>query len=459
MVMVVLLVAATALQLAACFQAIRLIRVTRHLLAWELLAGGMFLILVLRFMLLAEVPLHATVTATALSSEVLRLAMSLLLLAGVSTIGPVFRKMAEREEKLRLFRELLDHARDAIFVVEPGSGRILDVNEGACALLGYTREELLELTVPQTLVGFEEPGAWQEAVERYRREGNLRLERTVRRKNGTTCPAESWISLVRRNGHEYEIAVVRDITARKRAERLTARHAQELARSNYDLEQFASVVSHDLGAPLSVIAGLAQVLERQGDGQLGEQSKDWLRRIVREVDHMGKMIDGLLGYARVTSWGRPLGPVDCGAAYEEALENVQPLWEADATVTRGELPTVNGDQVQLVELFQNLIGNALKYRGEDAPRVHLSCERVGGAWQISVADNGVGVDEEEAGRIFEVFQRGGKGDRPGAGLGLAICRRIVQRHGGQIWVEPNEGGGSKFCFTLPAEEHATVLAR
>ena len=270
---------------------------------------------------------------------------------------------------------------------------------------------------------------------------------------------ETWISLVHRDHSDYLVSVVRDITARKRAERLSARHAQELARSNFDLEQFAAVVSHDLGAPLSVIAGLAQVLERHDNAHLTEQAQDWLRRIVREVDHMGHLIDGLLGYSRVTSWGRPLGPVDCAAAYEEALENVQHLWEDDATVTRGELPTVKGDHVQLVELFQNLIGNALKYRGEQAPRVHVSCERVNCAWQLCVADNGLGVEAEMATRIFEVFQRGNCGDRPGSGLGLAICRRIVQRHGGRIWVEQNDGGGAKFCFILPAEENASMLVR
>jgi PAS domain S-box-containing protein len=581
MVMVVILAASTAAQLAACFQAIRLIRVSQHLLAWEFLAGGFFLTLVLRLTLLFEVPLRTAPTQADLVTELLRLLMSLFLLAGVLTLEPVFRTMAEREAKLRLFRqqidrasdpivvldpvsgrildvneasyvlsgysreellgltvmdldndapnlatwheavgrikqagelvrehehqrrdgttypaelhaayvriggrdyvvatvrdlthrrqaeaklrlfrELLDRTRDAIFVVAPENGQILDANQGACTLLGYSSPELLQLTIPQFVLELAPPDAWTQEMRIYRREQMRRVERTVRRRDGTTVPVEAWVSLVHWDHSDYTVAVVRDVTNRKRAERLTARHAQELARSNFDLEQFASVVSHDLGAPLSVIAGLAQVLERQPAGQLTPQARDWLQRIVREVDHMGHLIDGLLGYSRVTSWGRPLAPVDCAAAYAEAMENLQPLWEDDATVTRGELPVVKGDQVQLVQLFQNLIGNALKYRGEQPPRVHVSCERVNGNWQLCVADNGQGVEQEMAGRIFDIFQRGNCGDRPGSGLGLAICRRIVQRHGGRIWVEPNDGGGAKFYFTLPTEEeHASVLVQ
>jgi signal transduction histidine kinase len=236
------------------------------------------------------------------------------------------------------------------------------------------------------------------------------------------------------------------------AELLRAKSALE--ESNIDLQQFAYIASHDLQAPLRAIGGFAQLLQDDYRGKLGEKADDYLDRIVSNTSRMQQLINDLLAYSRVESRAAPFLPNDVGVLVSEAVAMLETsIEEARAEVTYGELPTVSCDRSQMIQVLQNLIGNGIKYRREDPPHVHISAERNGSHWTFSVRDNGIGIDPKHHERIFEVFRRlHTQQEYPGTGIGLAVCRRVVHRHGGRIWVESKRGKGSTFFFTIPARE-------
>jgi PAS domain S-box-containing protein len=246
-----------------------------------------------------------------------------------------------------------------------------------------------------------------------------------------------------------------DVTARKRAEEELQRTARELARSNGELQQFASVVAHDLQEPLRTVTSFCRLLQRRCQGRLDAGAEEFVGYIVDGAKRMQELLDDLLEYCRVGTQGRPFQPVECGAVLSQALANLKiALEEAGAVVTRDELPTVAGDGPQLAQLFQNLIANAVKFRGPQPPRVHVSAQRREEGWQFAVRDNGIGIDPEQAGRLFVLFQRlHTRQEYAGTGIGLAICKKIVERHHGRIWVETQPGQGSVFYFTLPGPGH------
>jgi light-regulated signal transduction histidine kinase (bacteriophytochrome) len=230
------------------------------------------------------------------------------------------------------------------------------------------------------------------------------------------------------------------------------RTAEELARSNEELQQFAYVASHDLQEPLRMVASYTQLLARRYRDRLDEDGLEFIGFAVDGATRMQGLIQDLLAYSRVGTRGDEFGPVSLEAALERGLANVKVgLEESQAVVTHDPLPTVHGDLGQLTQLFQNLVGNAVKFRGDEDPRVHISAQRHGPEWLISVADNGIGIEPEYAERIFIIFQRlHGKTEYPGSGIGLSICKKIITRHGGKIWVDGRPGAGSTFCFTLPS---------
>ena len=245
-----------------------------------------------------------------------------------------------------------------------------------------------------------------------------------------------------------------DITPRKRAQEKLARQADELARSNAELQEFAYVASHDLQEPLRVISGFVQLLSDRYSGQLDETAEEFIGYVVDGTERMKVLINDLLEYSRVGTQGRPLEPVESSSALEHALANLRvAISEADARVTHDRLPKVQGDINQLSQMFQNLISNAIKFRAEHPPKIHISSVQVGESWVMSVSDNGIGIDPQHGERIFGMFKRlHGRGEYPGTGIGLAICSKIVERHMGKIWVESEPGNGATFSFTLPVVE-------
>ncbi len=242
-----------------------------------------------------------------------------------------------------------------------------------------------------------------------------------------------------------------DITARKEAEERLAAKVEELARSNTELEQFAYVASHDLQEPLRMVSSYCQLLQRRYQGKLDASGDEFIEYAVEGATRMHALIDDLLAYSRVATKGKPLEQVDCTVVLRDALTNLKvALEQSDAIVTHDPLPTVLAHGNQLVQLFQNLISNAVKYRGAHRPEIHVAVDVQEEGWRFAVRDNGIGFDPQFADRIFVIFQRlHTKAEYPGTGMGLAICKKIVEQHGGRIWVESQPGLGSVFYFSIP----------
>jgi PAS domain S-box-containing protein len=245
-----------------------------------------------------------------------------------------------------------------------------------------------------------------------------------------------------------------EIAERKRAENELAIRARALASSNAELEQFAYVASHDLQEPLRMVTSFTQLMVNRYRGNLDADADEFIEYIADGAKRMSRLINDLLEYSRVGTRGRPLLPTDCGAVFQLACKNLRvAIEETDATVTSDPLPIVLGDETQLLQLFQNLIGNALKFHGEEPPRIHLGVEPQDGKWLFRVSDNGIGIEPQYAERIFTIFQRlHSRDEYPGTGIGLAVCKKIVERHGGRIWVESGPGAGATFCFLLQASD-------
>lgn len=227
---------------------------------------------------------------------------------------------------------------------------------------------------------------------------------------------------------------------------------EELVRSNLELQQFAYIATHDLQTPLRSISGFAQLLQKEFQGRISDQADLWIGQLVHHVERMHELIRDLLAYSGVDASGRPFQPTDFHQIFDDAVGSLQEvIRQSGAKVTRDELPTVMGDRIQLAQVMQNLIDNGIKYRSKEPPRIHVSARRQGNEWVLSVQDNGIGMAKKHQYRIFEIFRRlHSQQAYPGTGIGLAICRRVVQRHDGRIWVESEPGKGSIFYFTLPA---------
>ena len=245
----------------------------------------------------------------------------------------------------------------------------------------------------------------------------------------------------------------------QRTEQQLEEAVTQLEESNERLEQFAFAASHDLQEPLRMVRSYLGLVERRYGDELDEECKEFIDFAVDGAERMSDMIDGLLDYSRVESQGDPFDTVDLDAVLDDVLTNLQfKIEETDATVTREPLPTVEGDEGQLQQLFQNLLNNAIDYSGDDPPRIHVSAAQDGTAWTISVRDEGIGIDPADADRIFEIFQRLHSIDEhAGSGIGLALCKRIVERHDGEIWVKSEPGEGTTFSFTLASRVESPAV--
>jgi PAS domain S-box-containing protein len=398
-----------------------------------------------------------------------------LVICTVRDIGERKRAETQLRQAEARYRTLVEQIPAVTFMAAlDGGNNELYVSPQIEALLGFSQEEWLG-----------NPVLWHRQLHPDDRERwNVEFAPTC----GTAQPFRSVYRFIARDGRVVwvhgEAKVVRDpvdgrplflhgvafdITAIKQAEQdlkalnqtleervaertqIAEQRAQELARSNAELEQFAYVASHDLQEPLRAVASFTKLLARRYEEQLDEQGKDWTERIVNGAVRMQRLIADLLTYSRVGRMGKAFAPTDCDRVFAEVCNNLRvAMEECQASVTTDPLPTVTADETELLQLFQNLVSNALKFRSEGPVVIQVGARRQGAEWLFTVRDNGIGIDPKYVERIFLIFQRlHSRGKYPGTGIGLAVCKKIVEHHGGRIWVESQPGQGSTFCFTLP----------
>ncbi len=379
-----------------------------------------------------------------------------------------FTKMTNWGDWETTIGSILEMVPEARIVVDL-AGRMVFANRQTETVFGYRPEELIghtvELLIPERFRGRHSDYRASFISQPRSRPMGAGLDLYARRKDGTEFPVDISLWTVKREGGLFVMTAVRDLTEIKRLqaelvrehrELVEARRAleeavAELKRSNADLQQFAYVASHDLQEPLRMVASYTQLLAKRYKGKLDSDADEFIAYAVDGANRMQRLIQDLLAYSRVDTQGQVFEPTSVEALVGYALDNLRSaVEESRAVVTHDPLPTVMADERQLLQLFQNLLSNALKFRGEQPPRVHVSAERRGSEWLFSVRDNGIGIDPQYAERIFVVFQRlHNVAEYPGTGIGLSICKKIVERHGGRIWMESRLGQGATFYFTLP----------
>jgi PAS domain S-box-containing protein len=343
----------------------------------------------------------------------------------------------------------------AVFSVRPDSfGRLEQVNTEMTRLLGYTREELESIS-PGELTHPEDAARERFLIEEVAagKRTAYGLEKRNRHKDGRWIWV--WITVSVLAGEDpprSAVAHMIDISERKRAEKELERTRQNLERSNAELDQFAYVASHDLKEPLILLSAYARMLEERHGDDLDEEGLTFLGHVREESQRMKTMIDDLLDYSRLETRAEATCGVDLAEVLDTALRTLAPrIEEAGAKIeVQAPLPSVEGSPAQFERLFRNLLSNAIKFHGDEPPIVSVSAEDVDGEWVVTVRDNGIGVAPGKERQVFDVFQRLHSQDEyGGTGMGLAICKRIIERHGGRIWVESAPGGGSAFKFTVP----------
>ena len=369
--------------------------------------------------------------------------------------NPLNAKTAEAST----FRALLEAAPDGILVVDQ-SGKILLANARCASLLGFGPQDLIgqpiEILVPRYIrdqhVGLRD-GYF---ANPHTRPMGMGLELVAERKDGTWLPVEISISPFEFQERHCAIAIVRDVTDVRRMDRDLKRFNEELKRSNEELEKFAYVASHDLQEPLRMVSGYTQLLKRRYADKLDQDAGEYIDFAVDGVKRMQTLINDLLAYSRLSSRGKVFVPVLVRDVIAQAIANLRvAIDESGAVLVQDELPAqVYGDRVQLIQIFQNLIGNAIKFRREgEHPKITIAADERGDFWRFTVGDNGIGIEPEYSDKIFVIFQRLHTREKyAGTGIGLAMVKKIVERHGGTISVESTPDQGSKFIFTLPAKD-------
>jgi PAS domain S-box-containing protein len=363
--------------------------------------------------------------------------------------------LSESKESEARYRELLEAAPDAMVVVNQG-GEIELLNVQAEKQFGYSRDELIGQKVKDIIPeGFAErliADGTRSAADALAQQIGTGIELRGRRKDGSEFPIEIMLSPLGGAEGILVTAAIRDISVRKKSEAHLVRAVGELKRSNDELQQFAYVSSHDLQEPLRMVASYTQLLAKRYKGRLDSDADEFIAFAVDGCNRMQGLIQDLLAYSRTGTNAKVLHQISGDDALQEALTNLRTaIEESGAVVTHDSLPVIQTDPAQLALVFQNLIGNAIKYRSAEVPHVHVSATKNGGPeWLFSVRDNGLGIDPQYFERIFILFQRlHGRNEFEGTGIGLAICKKIVERLGGRIWVESEIGKGSTFHFALP----------
>lgn len=353
------------------------------------------------------------------------------------------------------FRSLIENSPDAISLIDT-QGEILYGSPSTTKLFGYLPEELvgrncLDLIHPEDRD--HSSRALQEVL--YKPPGPLQWDARVRRKDGNYCWVESTISnLLFESEVQAMVVHQRDINARRTAEMERQQHAEELVRSNLRLEEFAYTAAHDLREPLRAISLYTELLVKKM--QMDAGASQMAKFIVDGAARMSTLVDDLLSFAS-TGVHEPPRSVDLQRAVAQARQNLALAIKASgAMVTVDRLPVIQGNEIHLVRLFQNLMSNAMKYRAKEPVEIHVNAEQRGPDWVIRVKDNGVGIAPEDQDRVFMPFIRLANRDIPGTGLGLAVCKKLVEGWGGRIWIESELGAGSTFCFTIVPAERAPL---
>jgi PAS domain S-box-containing protein len=410
-------------------------------------------------------------TGTELWNDALRLQVDGYV--GKSSGGYVDLPAAVRAALFRARRRALATTKDAPYrrlveglpvgvVVSTASGEILEANPAFAAMLGLPNPEVMtRRTFTEFFAQASAASNWRSQIEASRTVGNLDVQLQRADRSMMWVRISSWAVENGPSGVRQVQSIIEETEEFHAAQGELARRSQALARSNAELEQFAYVVSHDLQQPLGMISSYLELLEKEVGGDLDGDARDYLDRAVRGADRMQEMVDAVLGYARVDTRGREFAAVDLNSVLDEVVDELaDSIDDSGAVITHDELPNVVADGSQVHQLLHNLLTNAIKFVGERTPRIHVTATTEEGGWRISVRDNGIGMKPETAERIFVMFQRLHTHDEyPGTGIGLAICKRIVERHGGRIWVESQPHRGSTFIFTLPkysgGEDEAT----
>ena len=362
---------------------------------------------------------------------------------------------AVRESEAR-FRAIFEQSPIGKSLTAP-DGAVLQVNQAFANMLGYTIPEMegvaiASLTHAEDLAETQECGRIMLAGER----DNCRMEKRYVHRSGKPvwCDVSTRLLRYEDGRPRYFITTIMDISARKEADAALHTANAELARSNAELERFAYVASHDLQEPLRMITSYMQLVERRYKGKLDADADEFIGYAVDGANRMKALINDLLTYSRIGTRGKPFAPTDLEEVLAHVCNNLaMAIAETGAVITHDPLPTVLADDNQMMQLLQNLVNNALKFRNSAPPAVHLTAARSGNEWIFQVRDNGIGIEASYFDRIFVVFQRlHTTADYPGTGIGLSVCKKIVERHGGRIWVESTPGAGSIFYFTLPASD-------
>lgn len=361
------------------------------------------------------------------------------------------RTLEAQHQQLLYQAEILDQTHDAIITTDLDAV-VMSWNKGAERLFGYTATEMIGhpalMLFPQEL--HEQFSSLVLAPLRERGQQDLQVRQHHR--SGKELYVHVSLSFLRDKSEVPTgiIGYVIDITAHKQTEETLIRQTAELLRINDELQQFSYVVSHDLNEPLRTIVNFLDLLSGEMSGQLTPKEQEYIGFVRDGAQRMQQMITDLLAYTRAGRAVEQFTFVDCDALLARVLADLQlVIRESGATITHDPLPTLQGDTTRLGQVLQNLIGNAIKFRGQEPPRIHISAQHKAQHWQFCVHDNGIGIDPAQTKRLFQVFQRlHTRTEYSGTGIGLAICRKIVEQHGGQIWVESTIGNGASFFFTI-----------
>ncbi|MGA9086377.1 MAG: ATP-binding protein [Methanoregula sp.] len=351
-------------------------------------------------------------------------------------------------------KTIFNFVQTGLVVLNADTHEIIDVNPRAVDMIGAAREQIIGAVCHQFICPAQK-GKCPITDLGMRVDNSERIMLTAK---GVRVPIIKSVIPITINNRHYLLESIFDISNLKAAEAEIQKKTDELARSNLELQQFAYIASHDLQEPLRAISGFTELLAKRYQGQLDERADKYISFITEGSLRMQQMIQDLLSYSRVQTQAHEFAKTDSKAALDRALGNLRvAIQKSNASITNDPLPEIiaEGDQIALV--FQNLIGNAIKYqRPQVTPVIHISAQKGEKDWLFSVADNGIGIDEKYADRLFKIFQRLHTRDEyPGTGIGLAICKRIIERHGGTIWLKSRPGEGTTFYFTIPLAKEET----